>query len=1255
MDQQNPRRPAAVSSTGSTQAGRAPAALDPAYVRVDERDLADLLVFATQYAELITYYDLAGNPAADWSAFFDYDTTFLLAELGKVDIDRESAETLAFERALTGNDGGRSGPTATLEKEAIDALYRSARRLDEWYRRAVNIGQRAADGNRIRAALESVIRQDLGPHYFFLRQNPRWNAWLGDRLADDGYEFDPLWTLNPPQPARGARVSHLERLIDALHAFDRVDRTLVQEARRQLRESLERPDHPPHTALYIAFAKLLRVLQDDLNRFTERHLDYYYHDVLKLAERAGVPDRAHVWFRLAKPVAGHELRAGTPLRAGKDASGREIRYAIDEDVYLSKARIAALKTLFVAAVPNGGSGPYSTRVTRILACPAADSEDGLGQPLKDPNLGWPILGREAGAGTALGDDALQARLGLLVASPVLLLTEGTRDIRLSFRFTDVERLDAALAAYLEAGQRSGHLPAVEPDTPDTRRELLQNLLADAFRVSVSGPDGWRPVGSFRFSRRHGAAPCVDLDFRLEPKDAALVEARPDPHGLAADPPRPGLRLLLNPNARVYAYSFFKDLAIGEISLKVEVQGLAGAELNTGLGPITAGQPFPPFGAVPLPGAFLEIAHWELAQKPLEELELAIDWLNLPADFAAYYRGYEPAYANDSFKARLLIRSEGVWREVYRQIYRERGETPFRLFAEAPGKSGKLAPRTAWRFDFRSAPPEPLAERGRPPAANPAPPAVLRLELAEPAEAFGHGLYSRVLARAAFAGSTRAAAGLPPEDLPNPPFVPQAKAIAISYAATVRLVLDRPGLRAESDPPGLHLFHIGPFGHSDGNHGIATLFSPYEDQGYLYLGLAELDPPQTLTLLFHLLDDAVADLSEDAADRGDAGVRWSFLTHQGWRDFEKSALIKDGTLGLTRSGLVKLAIPREAATHCGTLPQDFHWLRASVGRGAESRPYCIGVHTQAATATRVPAAGATAGGVLPAGSLKEFAEKRPAVAEVHQPFATTGGRPAESQEHFRTRIGERLRHKQRAIQPYDYERIVLDAFPEIGQAKCVAWNNSRDYRTDPLPPGEVMLVAVPARDAGAASASPTPRVPRATLRAIEALLARQASPFVARIQAVSPRYERVKLFVRAVLEAGFEIGPTVRRLNGEINAFLAPWRGDPRAALDIGGGIGQGHRLEMFIAGRPYVRQVVALTLLHTYPADGGYRTAEWPPAGRGPRDFDAPIRAAAPWAVLVPAEEHAIEAADPRREEPERRWPVGVGQLEVGVDLILGR
>src|SRR4030095_3654806 len=74
--------------------------------------------------------------------------------------------------------------------------------------------------------------------------------------------------------------------------------------------------------------------------------------------------------------------------------------------------------------------------------------------------------------------------------------------------------------------------------------------------------------------------------------------------------------------------------------------------------------------------------------------------------------------------------------------------------------------------------------------------------------------------------------------------------------------------------------------------------------------------------------------------------------------------------------------------------------------------------------------------LPAGTISKLDKPDAAVKSITQPFASFGGSSAEQSRAFYTRVSERLRHKNRAIALWDYERLILARFAPIYKVRCL---------------------------------------------------------------------------------------------------------------------------------------------------------------------------------------------------------------------------
>ena len=103
----------------------------------------------------------------------------------------------------------------------------------------------------------------------------------------------------------------------------------------------------PHFVLLLTFLHLRRLVQQQLNNLTRRHLDYYYRRVLRLTRKAAVPDQVNVLVDLAAGVDRAQLPAGTLLAAGQDDAGRDRLYRTDRDLVASRAQVARLSSVHV--------------------------------------------------------------------------------------------------------------------------------------------------------------------------------------------------------------------------------------------------------------------------------------------------------------------------------------------------------------------------------------------------------------------------------------------------------------------------------------------------------------------------------------------------------------------------------------------------------------------------------------------------------------------------------------------------------------------------------------------------------------------------------------------------------------------------------------------------------------------------------------------------------------------------------------------
>ena len=203
----------------------------------------------------------------------------------------------------------------------------------------------------------------------------------------------------------------------------------------------ERNDINPHLALYISFIKLIEFTKKRFNKLSYRHLDYYYREILKIDKLPATPDKVHLIFELAKNSTEVLISENTNIDGGKDNDGKKRLYKTTANFVANKVTVSELKSIYYAKTENV-----------MKAAAVANSLDGIGAAFKgDDVTWWPFgfydkLNDTANSETADSDIATleksaivlpDAQLGFALASEVLYLSEGERNIHIEIDFEQV--------------------------------------------------------------------------------------------------------------------------------------------------------------------------------------------------------------------------------------------------------------------------------------------------------------------------------------------------------------------------------------------------------------------------------------------------------------------------------------------------------------------------------------------------------------------------------------------------------------------------------------------------------------------------------------------------------------------------------------------------------------------------------------------------------------------------------------------------
>lgn len=1253
-------RRSTLTRAGLTQAGRRLRELKRDYFRPDERDLADLVMFGQRFARHLKYYQLpppdavvAGTSDGDWSQFFESDVTAALAALTRLPVDpfrqfqADLEQWLLTPPPLTGTLAGTHFklwfhlPLTLLQLAGRHhaslppdhALAQSLRRLVArdlaapllqiagWHKGAVaqslftGTAPVGADYNLHRLPDARVRVPDIvadavlsGEAFAEVGIAPTLLAELPTRFWPHLYAqstADPTPFIQPG--------TAIERIEDALNynllrrAVERIMQALLrvrQDAEAALAESVDGfAAHPAHYGLWLAFLKMFRLAQDQMNAFTGRHLDFYLGEVLRLRPGAAVPDHAHLTFQLAKGTERHLLAKGTAFRAGKDALGHPVQFRLDSDLVVNRASVAQLAGMrFEAGVVAG----RPTLLPR--ASPVVQSADGIGEvALPEARLTFPPFG------PAL---APLARIGFAIADRRLFLREGQRSIVL--RVEMQEALDLALsprfrvrlsgaAGWFEAGsvvvRQSNDLAEITPPggagSADTAKDA-EDEKGDPFNFTTSAgkepvyegkDDGGKP-GVKTYDRRISG---IEITIELAPADPAVIPLNPKLHGSEHDPGLPVAELILDfaDGTTAQAYANLRDAKLDGMSVQVSASGLRQLTLLAAGAPADAAKPFAPFGPRPRFGDSLIIGSSEIFSKPLAALTLSPRWKTTYSEWN-FYRNTEAVW----IRATEAVLEDGKW-----WGYDSDDDRSDRQLALGQGDAavGLLS------MNLVTGRAEQTIEN--PNYAATAVAGFLKLQLLED---FGHDEQPTEMARAMIdlargvnhtpkpGVNYEPAATVPTRGiLPRQPYDPVWTGIEASYVST-RAQVARMDL-------------LGPFGLARAS---TRLLPELDFAAALYIGIADFAPPGRLTLLIQVEDGSGDPLLPVQ------GLKFAWLDGDSFVDFEDQD-VDDKTLNLTTSGVLGLALPARRTSAHRVMPDGLTWLRIAAPRYPDALNRLRAVTAQAGRVTFADRGNdpSRLAAALPPGSIAKTEDPDPAIKLVVQPFDGFGGRPVETPPDMDVRVAERLRHKDRAITMWDTEALVLGAFPALNRVKCLGLTELRRdtagvvVADNEQKPGAVSVVAVPQILPGSARDPLRPYVDQATLKAVERFLRPRFSPFV-RLEVTNPRIEEIHLdfsvrFAPGIADFAFYIDA----LNAALVGYLTPWAVPGGGEITFGGRLWRSRVID-FLDGRPEVDFVTEVKMYHKIDvtaADG-----DWTPI---PVEV---VEATSARSILVSAARHRI-------------------------------
>ncbi|OHU93544.1 hypothetical protein BIW53_19565 [Pseudoalteromonas byunsanensis] len=595
------------------------ARLDPNAIALDGRDIRDRLAFVASLSELVLFYDEQNQPSGDWRSVVLKDPVILLAVISKTAYQPmyfrfnqiigslEKVKIWLSQQHKTEDEQPLSLPQ-NLNNHCISQLLLVIDQVFEAINNWVGYLEKSTVDFDLR---DYILQQVTGPIGQQLWQRLALQDFLSSQLigcvpkpSDSRFsDFNPNWFTNKRIKNTMSAQSPLDALQRLEQIYQQVYRffvQVIQSAKPAFYEMVIQQNDFPDTSLIIVANQLLKYSQQEFNQYAQKHLDFYYKNLLKQAPAQAQPDYTYLCLTLDKSVSSYELAAGSAFAAGVYPDKSPVLFATTQQTELNHTSIVGM--CGVSYCPTSRAGNAMQQYLQTYANSTLVRTDQTGRVLSS---NWFASGQ--------GEKVQQ---GFALASDMLFLNAGTRKVILTLNFAN----NIALADYEDA------------------------------QVAVSGAKGWLDILPFdpalHTSQVSSAlwsssgSKQLQLTLTFSSSFAAITTfAKPQ-----SDYPlsMPYCKVML-PNS----VDLQSQPRLLNITINVSVQDSEMLAPSNDSGLLTNNKAMYILGTRPKVDSHFYLSYPEAFAKPVTSLTVHIDWDNVPDDFTVYYSAYNDYINNNS--------------------------------------------------------------------------------------------------------------------------------------------------------------------------------------------------------------------------------------------------------------------------------------------------------------------------------------------------------------------------------------------------------------------------------------------------------------------------------------------------------------------------------------------------------------------------------------------------------------------------------
>lgn len=1153
--------------------------LVPAAHLIDGRKEIDWLYFLTEFSKLINFYNDTNTIEGNWNPFLLKDPVFLMASISKTNYKNLYA---AYKTNCTEIQKlSQEKNTVNLSINALDKLFDNLTSVYKIIERWTHYMQLTNEMYDLKNYVIHEVKTKLSIDFWSIQAFRQYLYNLSTKglfIAGVSYQefisFDTnLWSINKDkrpfwqifgfETEQGLFIAIENSTTTCLDILTQIGDRLfnfleitIHHALNEFKKLSHKKSKFPDTTLLRSFVNVLKAQQDQLNGISQKHLDFYYTEILKQTQLPAAADTVFLCSTLAKNDTAFTLPRGTLFDAGVDAQKNPVLFASQQNVTLNPAVITSVQTLC-----------YQSKTTPSFSLQTVVKPTGIQKDSNNKIMGWPTFGEiNTDENPKPNPEANVTQIGISFASPILLLREGERTITLNLQFdttVDVSVLQSA-SYYLS-----------------TQKDWLK---FDGNKLNIKPNDS--------------KANTITIIITLEPLVTAIEPFLINPDGLECAMPM--LKILFQSVANPVNPPKIISLAI-----KVHVSEIKTFQLYNDFGELNTKNPFPPFGPIPLVNSNFIIGNNEIFSKPLDNFLIDIEWDKRPSDFETYYAQYNtylnalnaPAdtkqrkslarllsnivhkkpnlpdpkvpFSNASFTVNFNLLQNKSWQKLKMCkteindseiifVPKEDNCNPIFLFDPEKGDpkvpftttsvstyASLSDPKTSAEADTNIPGIQPDATIQNQPLkfTDASSSGFIKMSLSSPEYGFGSEIYPNIVADIALQNGNLITAKKGKKvdkflTAANVPFAPKIKTFTAEYDASITYTLNN----SATDYP-FQYFIYSPFitsklfdsselkqttlnnlsaGVFDENvTGGFQLYPSFNYSGALFIELDSLICNSTLSMYFQLARNSTTITAGES-------VKYFYLNNSGWKEIEP---LSDGTNEFKCSGIIELPVPADCHNNKKFMPGTNNWISIAVSGDLDSYSKTTFLQTNGFTAQRsgITFLANTESPQIIAGAITKPKNAIPQIATVLQPFPSFGGKAAENETNRNQRVSNTIKTKNRSVTPEDYYKLILENFSDIYYLKVVTKKNQNNCN--------VYLVKKISSESETDAF--TPLVTNCLESEITLFLQQNASPF-ANINVSNFKLEYVTVTAQIEIESGYQEELIRKNVIQALNIHLSPW-------------------------------------------------------------------------------------------------------------------